>query len=263
MIETPPPSQPPSASYRLAEIWQFPVKGLPGQRYDRVPATPGELLPDDRRFAVSNGHPSSHHKLADGWLSKRHFVQLLSEARLAGLLLSVDEANGLISLSDGSGLRSTAPLEDAGPVMAELNALLPDRFEAPPRLCRLNDGGYTDTDAPWISLGGTASLADFGTVTQTPPDNRRFRLNLVIRTNTPFEELSWVGKTLRIGAVVLDIMAPVGRCAAINVDPRTAQRGDDYLQTMRHIYGHTNLGVFARVTNAGTLTCDEVVSVLD
>ena len=100
-------------SYQLAEIWQFPVKGFPGQHYQSVTLQTDQLLPADRRYAVSNGHPASHKKLAEGWLSKRHFVQLLSEARLAGLSLKIDEESGRISLSDNSGARSDAPLDEA------------------------------------------------------------------------------------------------------------------------------------------------------
>ena len=137
--------------------------------------------------------------------------------------------------------------------MDRLHALLPDRFQLAPRLCRLSNGGYTDTQAPWISLGGTASLADFKKVTQTPMDNRRFRLNLIIETQTPFEEFDWAGKHICIGDVELEIIEPVGRCAAINVDPDTADASQNHLRTMLQIYGHTNFGMFARIVKQGTL----------
>ena len=238
---------------RLEQIWQFPVKGFPGQIYDTVTVQPDQLLPADRRFAISNGHPASHDKLNRGWLSKRHFVQLLSEPRLAGLALSMDEAAGHVRLSDQGRVLAEAPLDEAGPVMEQLHTLLPDRFETRPRLCRLTAGGYTDTDAPWITLGGSASLADFARLTHTKPDNRRFRLNLIVGTSTPFEEFDWVGKTVRIGEVGLEIIEPVGRCAAINVDPETGVRDEDYLRVMRQLYGHTDLGVFARIVTGGTL----------
>ena len=238
----------------LAEIWQFPVKGFPGQSYSSVTLQTDRLLPADRRYAVSNGQPASHNKLAEGWLSKRHFVQLLSEARLAGLSLTIDEKSGRISLSDSSGVRADAPLDEAGPVMDQLQALLPDRFEERPRLCRLDAGGYTDTDAPWITLAGSQSLADFAHVTHTAADNRRFRLNLIVSTSTAFEEFDWIGKTISIGEARLEIIEPVGRCAAIDVDPETSRREDDHLRTMRQVYGHTDLGVFARVIKGGTIS---------
>ena len=242
-----------STPRRLAEIWQYPFKGFPGQRFASVEVLPDQLLPADRRFAVSNGHPVSHEKLNEGWLSKRHFIQLLSEPRLARLRLTYDESNDRIQLSDKTGAVLSTAAYEAGLVMEKLHTLLPDRFPETPRLCRLFEGGYTDTQAPWISLGGTASLEDFSHFTHKSVDNRRFRLNLIIETQTPFEEFDWAGKHIFIGDVEFEIIEPVGRCAAINVDQGTADASQDYLQTMRQIYGHTNLGMFARIVKKGTL----------
>ena len=84
-------------------------------------------------------------------------------------------------------------------------------------------------------------------------DNRRFRLNLIIETQTPFEEFDWAGKHIFFGDVELEIIEPVGRCAAINVDPDTADASQNHLRTMRQVYGHTNLGMFARIVKKGTL----------
>ena len=243
----------PATPYRLTEIWQYPFKGFPGQRYAHVDATPNQLLPADRCFAVSNGHAVSHDKLDQGWLSKRHFIQLLSEPRLAGLTLTYDDKKDIIHLTDKTGTVLTVPANKAGPVMDRLCELLTGRFQLTPRLCRLTTGGYTDTQAPWISLGGTASLSDFSHRTLTPLDNRRFRLNLIIETQTPFEEFDWAGRHICIGNVELEVLEPVGRCAAINVDPDTTNIDNDYLQTMRQIYGHTDLGMFARTVKKGRL----------
>ena len=242
-----------STPFRLAEIWQYPFKGFPGQRFNNVKVIAGQLLPADRRFAVSNGQPVSHEKLDEGWLSKRHFIQLLSEPRLAELTLTYDEINDRIQLTDRTGAAISTAASEAEQVMDRLHALLPDRFQLTPRLCRLSNGGYTDTQAPWISLGGTASLADFSKVTQTSVDNRRFRLKLIIETQTPFEEFEWAGKNICIGDVELEIIEPVGRCAAINVDPDTADSSLNHLRTMLQIYGHTNFGMFARIVKKGTL----------
>ena len=239
--------------YRLTEIWQYPFKGFPGQRYAHVNATADQLLPADRRFAVSNGHPASHDKLEQGWLSKRHFIQLLSEPRLAELNLTYDEKNDLIHLEDKTGAIVSAPSNEARPVMERLHELLKGRFQLTPRLCRLATGGYTDTQAPWITLGGTASLAHFGQKTCTLADNRRFRLNLVIETRTPFEEFGWAGQHIFVGDVEMEVIEPVGRCSAINVNPDSTDTDNDHLRTMRQIYGHTDLGMFARILRKGSL----------
>ena len=59
-----------STPCRLTEIWQYPFKGFPGQRFHRVKVIADQLLPADRRFAVSNGHPVSHKKLNEGFDEK-------------------------------------------------------------------------------------------------------------------------------------------------------------------------------------------------
>lgn len=242
-----------ATAYHLTQIWQFPFKGFPGQRYAHVDVTPDQLLPADRRFAISNGHPVSHKKLDQGWLNKRHFIQLLSEPRLAGLTLTYDDKNNLIHLTDKTGAVLSAPANLAVPVMERLHELLTDRFQLTPRLCRLLVGGYTDTQAPWVTLGGTASLVDFGHRTYTLPDNRRFRLNLILETQTPFEEFDWAGRHIIIGDVELEVVEPVGRCAAVNVDPDAKDTEQDHLRTMRQVYGHTDFGMFARIAKKGRL----------
>ena len=242
-----------STPCRLAEIWQYPFKGFPGQRFPRVKVIADQLLPADRRFAVSNGQPVSHKKLNEGWLSKRHFIQLLSEPRLAELTLTYDETSDRIRLTDNTGAAISTPAYEAEQLMDRLHDLLPDRFQLTPRLCRLSNGGYTDTQAPWISLGGTASLTDFSKVTHTSVDNRRFRLNLLIETQIPFEEFDCKGKHTCIGDVELEIIEPAGTCAVINEDPDTADSSLNHLRTMLQIYGHTNFGMFARIVKKGTL----------
>ena len=129
-------------------------------------------------------------------------------------------------------------------------------------MVRLDDGAFTDTKAPLISLGGSASLMSFAKLTGTKPDSRRFRLNIIFNTTTPFEELALVGKTLAVGNVQLDVIDPVGRCAAIDVDPETAERGHHCLPLMENSLGHSNLGIFARVTQGGTVSLGDNFSVL-
>jgi hypothetical protein len=65
-----------------------------------------------------------------------------------------------------------------------------------------------------------------------------------------------------IGAAQLRIVAPVGRCAAIDVDPATAKRGKGTLSIMREKFGHTDLGVFAEIISPGTIRTDDSITVL-
>ena len=63
-----------------------------------------------------------------------------------------------------------------------------------------------------------------------------------------------IGTTLRCGNALLLVKEPVGRCAAINVDPATAKRNpEDYVRFMKAHFGHSNLGIFAKVINGGII----------
>jgi uncharacterized protein YcbX len=126
----------------------------------------------------------------------------------------------------------------------------------------IDNGAYTDQSAPLISIGGSASLAAFAAATNTTPDARRFRLNIMLATDTAFIENQWCGAKLHIGDAVIEIIDHVGRCAAINVDPATATRETDYLAIMRHSFGHSHLGVFGRVIKKGEICTGDSVSVI-
>ncbi len=247
-----------ASDQRINAIWRFPVKGLDGQILEHCDILANACLPGDREYAITTGHEKSNRKLAEGWMNKRHFIQLCNTKAVAGWqLLPDDTHNTLILLHKGTEIMR-APATAATPLMKALYREQPELFSGQPRLCRLSENAYTDTPAPWITIGGTASLNDFGTLTGTPPDNRRFRLNLILKTKTPFIEHTWAGRILKIGAVELEIIEPVGRCAAISVDPDTKRRDADLLAMMRLNYDHTNLGMFARISESGTIRCGDI-----
>src|SRR5690242_14898743 len=71
----------------LAAIRRYPVKGLAGQELPSADLVPGRGLPQDRRWAIAHA-AGEFDPAAPAWLPKRHFVQLLTEQRLA--LLGID-----------------------------------------------------------------------------------------------------------------------------------------------------------------------------
>ena len=64
-----------------------------------------------------------------------------------------------------------------------------------------------------------------------------------------------IGQTFHCGKAQIEVQKAVGRCAAINVDPKTARRSDkDLVRLMKKKFGHSNLGVFAKVIKGGEKT---------
>jgi uncharacterized protein YcbX len=128
---------------------------------------------------------------------------------------------------------------------------------------RINQGAYTDTKAPWISLGGTASVTHVAETMGHRPDSRRYRLNIMLETETPFEEADLIGHKIALGDAVLQVVAPVGRCAAIDVDPKDGVRGPHLLPRMKNAFGHTDLGIFADIIEGGTIAPGDRLRRLD
>ena len=125
----------------------------------------------------------------------------MSHEALAGIDCDFDtdqKGERIILSRNGEQLVNAYMQSDGGrkAVAAFFDQLLDGQLRGPTKMVCLDEGAFTDTQAPLISLGGSASLAGFADLTGTRPDSRRFRLNIIFETTTPFEEASLIGKTL-------------------------------------------------------------------
>ncbi len=243
---------------KINELWQFPVKGLGGTQISQARLTADGYFPNDRKFAISNGTNALTEAASGTWMKKANFLQLMSHEAMAKYIALFDDSTDPPCLSiqhlDGSSLSidPTKPEECTRLEMFFATALA-GQLVGKPRLMTMHGQAYTDQSTPLISIASAASLSAFANATGTTADNRRFRLNIIIDGNKPFGETKLIGKHVRCGDAVLRITAPVGRCVAINVDPDTGVRGQDYMAFMRQHFGHTVLGVFAKVVADGTI----------
>lgn len=251
----------------IESLWRYPVKGMSGEQIEETPLTPGHPIDGDRRYAISIGGDKVANSPAGTWFKKAHFLQLMSHEALAALSCTVK--NDHMHIAKGATQLLQGDLSDANGVAAVeaffssyMNEHMPGHLHGMPKVVRLDRQAFTDTNAPWITLGGSASIDAYATATGTFPDARRFRLNMLVKTDIAFSESSLIGKDIMIGAAQLRIIAPVGRCAAIDVDPVTAKRGKDTLSIMRETFGHTDLGIFAEIILPGTVRTGDPITVL-
>ena len=100
-----------------------------------------------------------------------------------------------------------------------------------------------------------------------PLQASRFRPNIVIDGVPAWEEFSWVGKKIKVGGAVLEVLSRTVRCAATNVDPRGGVlRADaDMPALLRTHYPQHGpfFGVYARVHSPGKVRRDDSVEVLE
>lgn len=98
-------------------------------------------------------------------------------------------------------------------------------------------------------------------------DGRRFRMLIELDGGAAHEEDTWVGGRIALGETVLQISAPVPRCAMTTQDPDTGERDLDTLRTIIAYRGLTderdiNFGVYGEVEQAGRIRLGDAVTVL-
>lgn len=253
----------------IAAICRYPVKGLSPEPLERVTLTPGESLPQDRRFAIA--HASTRFDPAHPeWLPKTNFLMLMRDEKLAQLRTRFDEPTGVLTVErDGRMLLSTRLTEEAGRLgIGRFFAdFLGDSLSGAPRV--VEAPGHTFSDAKrkpnsatykYVSIVSLASVEALERVARVPVDPIRFRANFYIEGAPAWAELGWVGAEITAGTARLHVVSAIVRCAATTVNPETAERDLDVPGILRREFGHVHMGVYAEVVAGGeTAKGDAVV----
>ena len=242
--------------FEVSSITTYPIKGLSGQNHETVSVTAQGLLAGDREYALSSGTPQSAEAPTNSWLKKAHFLQTMTTEALAALDLSYDKITGQMVLRDRLQDRllfeGDITQQAGSDAFCHAIATFLGRGDEVPRLFRLADGmGMTDTKTPYLAFGNQASIDDFATKVGIESDASRYRLNVMMTGDSPFAENKLIGRDVQIGTAILRFVEPVGRCAAIEVDPKTAQRRKGLVQDLHNAYGAADMGVFASVISQG------------
>ena len=141
-----------------------------------------------------------------------------------------------------------------------LDAALSDRMDLSVRV--LPEGAVPHQDMGSVSLVGTATLAWCAGRWGIDADPRRLRGNLLVRTEEPFVEESWVGSRLEIGDVVLDVVERVPRCRMLDIAQYGVAGRVRWLQPLA-AERDLQLGVYADVARPGRLAVGDAVRVLE
>jgi uncharacterized protein YcbX len=251
-------------SARIRALYRYPVKGLSAEPLDRVELRAGEAVPHDRRFAIAHGAARRLDPANPEWMPKGFFLQLMANEKLATLQTRFDPESGLLTIArNGRQVCRGNITEPTGRAVVEqfMAAYMGSQARGQPRLVECRGQPFSDTRSPFVSLINEASAADLGRVVGRPVDPMRFRGNILIEGVAAWNELDWVGRTLRIGEAALRVEERTGRCAATNVDPETGIRDMTLPRSMHHAFGHEDCGVYARVVESGAVAPGDPITI--
>jgi len=236
---------------RISAIFRYPVKSMAGELLDA--ATLGwHGIDGDRRLAFRRLNDKSGFP----WLTAGKLPQLLLYKPFG---LDSNTAGSLpthVRTPDGKEyeLRSD-----------ELREEISSRCGGDVELMNLKHGIFDESPISVISM---ATVHGLERESGLDLDLRRFRPNVVIETNSsePFEENSWVGRTLMFGEgdsrAVVGVTMKDERCVMVNFDPDTAERDSEVMKTVVRL-NENYAGVYGTVVRAGELRVGQVVTLAE
>jgi len=246
----------------VTQIYRYPVKGLTPEPLAGVALSPGQGLPQDRRFALAHGS-TNFDVTAPTWMPKTKFLMLMRNERLARLRTQFDEASGILTIQrDGKTVASGNILSQTGRTIIQdfFAAYMGSEALGAPKLLEAPGHMFSDVARKVVSVIGLASIRDLERVTRSPVDPRRFRANLYFDGGAAWQEFDWVGKEFRIGKARLRGVKRIERCAATNVNPETGDRDLNIPLTLQRGFQHPDTGIYADVVEGGEVAIGDEVA---
>ena len=168
---------------QIHQLWHFPVKGFGGSQMPLAKLQQRGYFPNDRQFAVSIGNERTAFAKNGTWFRKAHFLQLMSHELLAEYSCRYDDAKPRLELlHHGATCLSIDPAQPTDCQSFEnfFFTLLGSKLRGKPRLMTMKHQAYSDQSTALISIASNASIDAFADATNTKPDSRRFRVNIII-----------------------------------------------------------------------------------
>jgi uncharacterized protein YcbX len=242
---------------KLAQIWRHPIKGIGAEALEQVALSAGLPLPLDRAFAaLEEGADTS-----EGWRACRNFLRGAKEPSLMAIKARMNGDEIELSHPDRPMLK--IPLaESSGQALFDwLAPIYPETQPKAVSLVKAPEIGLADAPFASVSVLSLSSLRALAQKAGVALDPRRFRGNLWLDGLAPWEEFDLIGKTLTIDDAQLEVLEPITRCRATEANPETGERDLNTLQVLKEGWGHTNFGVYAKVTRSGSIACGASVSI--
>lgn len=249
---------------RLAEIHRHPIKSHGRESLASVLLSEGASLPWDRRWAVAH-EAARLDRNTPAWVPCANFSRGAKAPSLMAINSVLDEAEAAITLSHPERPDFRFHPDQEGEVGGFIDWVLPispANRALPAGIFTVPGRGMTDTDYPSVSLINLASNADLSRTMGVALSPMRWRGNLWLEGLAAWAEFDLIGKRLRVGEAVLEVVEPITRCKATSANPATGRLDADTLAGLAEGPGHQEFGVYARVVETGRIAAGDPVGVL-
>jgi uncharacterized protein YcbX len=278
----------------ISQLWRYPVKSMAGERlataaltWRGIPGDRGWAVYDETRDGITG---AKRLPLLRGcrarYMSPPAPDEASPRAEISlpdGTTVLTDSPDVAGRLSDHFGrpvtLRSLGPAgtesarrlttaDESPATVRGLMGLLPGEPEpdmsgfTPERLRQLREGNFFDAFP--IHLITRATLK---TLEQSAPESswdvRRFRPNLVVESDDPsgYPELSWIGRRVRVGSAVIEVVTGCPRCVMVTQPVEDVPQDHRVMRTLVRETHHT-AGIYASVVQGGELRVGDEVELL-
>jgi hypothetical protein len=251
---------------KVASLYRYPIKGLSPEPLERAALSAGDYFPGDRLFAIENG-PAGFDPADPAHQPKLKFLMLMRNERMANLRTRYDDATGTLTIShDGrEAVRADiSTTEGRLAIEAFFRRFMPNELRGPPKVLMAPSGfRFTDSRRGYVSIINQASVAALETAIGAAVNPLRFRGNVYVSGWPAWHEFDLVGREIAIGpSARLKITKRIGRCAATDVDPDTAERDLSIPRTLMQTFGHTDCGIYGEVVAGGQVAVGDELSEL-
>ena len=247
----------------VRHLYRYPVKGLSPDPLASVRLEPGETFPFDRAWAIENG-PGRFDSQAPRHLPKINFLMLMRDERLAALETRFEPDTQVLTIyRDGKQVARGDLSTKLGRQMIEqfIAGYMPGELKGAPRIVTAQGHSFSDVAEKCLHLVNLETVRELGHQLGRDLEPLRFRANVYFDGLEPWAEHRWLDRQIHVGRTLLEVFSLTPRCAATDVDPDTATRDTSIPPDMQRMYGHNDLGLYAKVVGGGEISVgDEIIA---
>jgi uncharacterized protein YcbX len=188
---------------------------------------------------------------------------LMRDEWLAGLHTHFDDASQVLTIRWNGEIAAQGDLgtqDGRSAIENFLATTFAGQIKGPPKVLESPGHSFSDVARKVVSIINLASVRAVESMVGAPVHPLRFRANLYVEGWPAWHEFELLDRTLAIGDARLKVIKRIVRCAAVNVDPDTAERDLAIPTALQRRLGHADCGIYAEVITGGSIGAGDTIA---